>query len=77
VRSHTTECGKPYGVDGSDTRLALKGSIIGASKRKEPSLETVCVLDHCWINLVEGGIASGKRGMKFREHLKAFWDQTL
>jgi hypothetical protein len=25
------------------------GSIIGRRKRKEPSLETVCVLDHSWI----------------------------
>lgn len=49
LRSHTTECGKVYGVDGSDTRLALKGSIIGGSKRNEASLETVCVLDHSWI----------------------------
>ncbi len=77
MRSQTTECGKAYGVDGSDTPLALKGSIIGGSKREEPSLETVCVLDRSWINLVEQGIASGKRGMKFREHLKAFGDQTL
>jgi hypothetical protein len=53
------------------------GSIIGESKRKEPNLETDCVLDRCWINLVGKGIASGKRGMKFREHLKAFWDRTL
>jgi hypothetical protein len=65
VRTHTAECGKSYGVDGSDTHLTLKSSIIGGFKQKAFILGTVCVLDHSWINLVGKGIASGQRGMNF------------
>jgi hypothetical protein len=64
--------GRTYGVDGSGIGLALMDYTVGGKKGKEIKLETVCVLNHSWINLVRGWYCFWLRVMKNRQHLKAF-----